>query len=204
MRHIPYKSNLCKWNKNIVSHTYTHAQQHMSKYQIERNKVVARDKCLRANDLSLLFFNIFHHFFFHGLCFSCLALLHSHSIHFIRSFLIGAFAIRKLLQFLHIFHGWSCCYCCCWCCFSSLCPVTQYSSSSIDWIELEKYNTANSECAELKVVILLLLLLFFPFYSWFSLNQFDFFSSNNSMLLFILLAYHYKATKSVSVMNEDK
>lgn len=50
---------------NTQIHTYAPAQQkHMSRYQIERNKVVARDKCLRANDLSLLFFRIFLHFIF--------------------------------------------------------------------------------------------------------------------------------------------
>lgn len=97
MRHIPYKSNLSKWNKNIVSHTYTaHSTQsstytlaitlippstkHTSKYQIERNKVVARDKCLRANDLSLLFFEFFFHFFPPPIALVDVASLPTHSI----------------------------------------------------------------------------------------------------------------------------
>lgn len=143
MRHIPYKSNLSKWNKNIVSHTYTaHSTQsstytlaitlippstkHTSKYQIERNKVVARDKCLRANDLSLLFFEFFFHFFSTSNCSSwCCFFTHPfHKLSFALFF--GAYAMENFFH-LHSMYFRSLWAVLCVFCFSSLCPVTQYT-----------------------------------------------------------------------------
>lgn len=88
--------------KTSFHNTYTYAQQHTSKYQIERNKVVARDKCLRANDLSLLFFE--HFFFFISfltllhVCYMALLPSHSIIIHSLFSYWRLCY-IRKLFPF---------------------------------------------------------------------------------------------------------
>lgn len=66
------KSNLTKWNKDGRKHTHTRTSQEKKIFlffssltnRIDGNKVVARNKWLRANDLSLLIFNFLHIFFF--------------------------------------------------------------------------------------------------------------------------------------------